>query len=122
MRGVVTWWHAKKSSAVQGRPPVRAVSAALDGACAVTLAILFLRWPVDRLACNADHIVSIDAGTGSRRVTAGVGDVVDIRLWAGALGMYGNQPTISTPALSFGCRSGKIDVNRAGSGNQHPII
>jgi hypothetical protein len=45
MRGVVTLWHAKKSSAV--------------------------------------------------------GDLVDIRLWAGALGTYGNQPTISTPALSF---------------------
>jgi len=52
------------------------------------------------VAC-ADHIVSVDAGTGSHGITVGVGDLVDIRLWGGALGVYVSPPTISGTAVEF---------------------
>jgi hypothetical protein len=61
--------------------------------------------------CGADHIVAVDAGTGSHRVTAAVGDLVDIRLWGGALGTYASPPTVSAPAVVF------VDVSTDGPPN-----
>ncbi len=52
-------------------------------------------------ACGSDHIVSVDVGAGSHRVTARVGDLVDIRLFAGALGIYASPPAISASAVVF---------------------
>ena len=63
------------------------------------------------VACGADRIVSIDVGTGSHRVTAGIGDLVDIRLWGGAVGLYSSPPTISTPSVVF------VDVSVQSSAN-----
>lgn len=53
------------------------------------------------VAACADHIVSVDGATRSQRVTAGVGDLVDIPLWAGALGTYADAPTVSGSAVEF---------------------
>ena len=52
-------------------------------------------------ACGSDHIVSVDVGAGSHRVTARMGDLVDIRLFAGALGIYASPPAISAPVVVF---------------------
>jgi len=52
------------------------------------------------VAC-ADRIVSVDAGTGSHAITAGVGDLVDIRLWGGGSGTYVSPPAISGGAVVF---------------------
>jgi hypothetical protein len=62
-------------------------------------------------ACGADRIVAVDAGTGSHRVTVAIGDLVDIRLWGGALGTYASPPTISAPAVEF------VDVSIEGAPN-----
>jgi hypothetical protein len=62
-----------------------------------TLAVL----PLLIAACNADHIVSVDAGLGSHLVAARVGDLIDVRLWGGALGNYTSPPDISTAAVEF---------------------
>jgi len=62
-------------------------------------------------ACGADHIVGVDAGTGSHRVTVALGNLVDIRLWGGALGTYASPPTISAPAVIF------VDVSIDGPPN-----
>ena len=53
------------------------------------------------LACGGDRIVSVDAGSASKRIEAHVGDRVDIHLWAGAGGLYESSPTISTSAVQF---------------------
>src|SRR6476660_3205309 len=61
--------------------------------------------------CGADHIVSVSSGLVSQRVNARTGDLIDIRLWGGALGTYASPPAISTPAVEF------VDVSiETGSG------
>ena len=51
--------------------------------------------------CGGDRIVSLDAGSGSKRIQAHVDDRVDIHLWAGAAGVWATTPTISTPVVAF---------------------
>jgi hypothetical protein len=50
-------------------------------------------------ACDSDGIV--EAGGGSRRIDARVGDTIDVLLFAGALGLYASPPTISTADVMF---------------------
>ena len=61
--------------------------------------------------CGADHIVSVSGGLISQRIDARRGDLVDIRLWGGALGTYASPPAISGSAVEF------VDVSiETGSG------
>ena len=53
------------------------------------------------LACSADHIVSIGTGVDTHHVTTGIGSLVDVGLWDGAMGEYASPPTISGPAVTF---------------------
>jgi len=63
------------------------------------------------LACSADHIVSLGTGVDSHRVTAGIGDRVDVRLWGGAMGTYASPPAISGTGVTF------VDVSVDGPPN-----
>jgi hypothetical protein len=71
------------------------------------VSLVLLRWAaitvvtLAGLACGADHIVAVDAGAGSHRVSARVGDRVEIRLWGGALGTYASPPIVSTSSVEF---------------------
>lgn len=61
-------------------------------------------------ACKAaDRIVGLDIGAGNKTITASVGDLVDIRLYGGATGVYEAEPAISSAAVSF------ISVTRDGA-------
>lgn len=53
------------------------------------------------LACNADSIVSLDAGQRNTRVTTQVGERIDITLQTIGPGEYATPPAISSPAVVF---------------------
>jgi hypothetical protein len=53
------------------------------------------------VGCGSDHIVSAGGDLISRRIDASRGDLIDIRLWGGALGTYASPPVISTAVVEF---------------------
>jgi hypothetical protein len=63
------------------------------------------------IACSADHIVSIGTGVETHRVTTGIGGLVDVGLWDGAMGGYASPPAISGSAVTF------VDVTSDGPPN-----
>jgi hypothetical protein len=49
----------------------------------------------------AERVLGIAAGTGNQTISAAVGDLIDIRLYGGALGVFEARPAISSPAVGF---------------------
>jgi hypothetical protein len=49
----------------------------------------------------AEHILGVNAGTGNQSIKETVGDLIDIRLYGGALGVFEAKPAISSNAVSF---------------------
>jgi hypothetical protein len=78
---------------------IRATSLGCRGV--VGVAMLAALPALAALGCSADRVVSLGTGVDSHRVTAGVGDRVDVRLWGGALGTYVSPPAISGPTVTF---------------------
>ena len=53
------------------------------------------------VGCASDPIVSVGGDVVSRRIDARRGELIDIRLWGGALGTFASPPAVSTPAVEF---------------------
>jgi len=63
------------------------------------------------VGCASDHIISAGGDLVSRRIDAHHGDLIDIRLWGGALATSASPPAVSTAAVEF------VDVSvETGSG------
>lgn len=56
---------------------------------------------VASLACGADTIVALKAGDRNTRVSAHVGDRIEITLQTIGPGEYASPPAISSPAVTF---------------------